>query len=784
LSDHVERREQSLRKAWLLILLCLSPGWLWADTVIIGALAYRGPEEAAARWSATADYLSRHVPEHDFRIEPLELASLREAVAGDRVHFVLTNPGHYVMLESAHGVTRIATLQARYGGEVYTRFGAAIIARNDRPGLEQLGDLKGKSLMAVAKNAFGGFQMGWRELDRAGIDPFTDIRELRFAGFPQDDIVQAVLAGEVDAGFVRSGILERLVAEGKVPADALKVLNDQAVPGFGPALSTRLYPEWPFAKVNHTPEALAKRVAQALLAMPADDPAARAARAAGWTIPLDYSPVHDLMRELRIGPYERLGEVAWQDVLREYAAVVTLTASLFLVMVIATVWVGRANRRLDQSRAQLARHRDTLEQEVGRRTQELRRVNVALERDIEARRRAEASLQRSGTALQRLYEISVDPGLSHEQKLEGLLLLGREHFDMEAALLHRVAEGGLQLCASNGDTSHAEEVAGCLPRLGSDEVGPIEVRPPPGAACTRTLLGFPVLVAGERRCLLSFVGELRERPPLEAVDRELLRLMAQWIGAEMARQSAEDERDRHAAHLAKVGRLTTMGEMASGLAHEINQPLTAAANFTSGSLRRLREPEPDIAMVEAGLEKALQGVGRATEIIRHLRDFVTTGVPEKGRFDLNASVRRVLDLVANEARRAGVRLDSDALQEGPLWLQGDSIQIEQVVMNLVRNAVEASPAGGTVAIDSLLFDGRVRLRVQDSGSGFDADTEAHLFDPFYSTKPDGMGLGLAISRSIIEAHDGLLWAEQNKQGACFIFQLPSREQEGGESTDA
>jgi C4-dicarboxylate-specific signal transduction histidine kinase len=760
-----------LRNARLLILLCLLPQLGWADTIYLGALAYRGPHEALARWSATAEYLSRHIPEHDFQVKPLGLESLRKAVAADQVHFVLTNPGHYVALEALHGATRIATLQARYAGDVYTRFGAVIITRADRDDLTWLGDLKGRSLMAVAKEAFGGFQMGWRELAAAGIDPFADVGKLLFVGFPQDAIVQAVLDGKADAGIVRSGILERLISEGRLMPDRLKVLNRQKRPDFMPALSTRLYPEWPFAKVKHTPEVLAKQVAKALLAMPATDQAARAARAAGWTIPLDYTPVHELMRELRIGPYRDLGQVTWRDVLREYAVVLVLAAMLFLVLVAATLWVGRTNRQLAHSQAQLARNRDTLEQEVGRRTRELRRVNMALERDIDARRRAEASLQRSGMALQLLYAISVDPVLGHEEKLKRLLRLGRKHFDMEAALLHRVDDQGLVLCASDGDSSHAEAVAGCLPRFDND-IGPIEVHPPPGSQCERTLLGFPVLVGGERRCVLAFVGELRERPPLEPVDRELLRLMAQWIGAEMARQNAEDERDRHRAQLAKVARLTTMGEMASGLAHEINQPLTAAANYTGGSLRRLREAKPDIAAVQVGMEKALQGITRATEIIRHLRSFMTTGVPEQERFDLNTSVRRVLDLVAPEARRAEVVLDDALLGEGPLWLLGDSIQVEQVVMNLVRNAVEASSQDGRVVVGSGRDENMARLWVQDQGAGFDAGAAEHLFDPFYSTKADGMGLGLAISRSIIEAHGGRLWAEQNNPGASFIFTLP------------
>lgn len=761
----------SLRRVWLSLLLCCLASAAPADTVTIGALAYRGPDEALQRWSATAEYLSWFIPEHDFVIRPLNLDALTRAVVEGQVNFVLTNPGHYVMLEAEYGVTRIVTLQALYGSRPYTRFGAAIIARADRPRLNSLHDLRGKTLMAVDEQAFGGFQMAWRELAAAGVDPFRDLRELRFAGFPQDDIVRAVADGAVDAGVVRSGILERMVAEGKVFPDELKVLGPRRESGFGLGLSTRLYPEWPFAKVKHTSDRLAKQVAQALLAMQGDDAAAAAARGAGWTIPLDYTPVHDLMRELRIGPYAYLGHVDWRDVLREYGAVVVLTVALFLVLASATVWISRANRRLGHSQAQLARHRDTLEQEVGRRTRELRRVNVALERDIAARRRAEASLQRSGMALQQLYEISVDPALRHAEKLTRLLRLGREHFRMEAALLYRIEDRRLHLCASDGDDSQAEAVADCLPRFGR-EAGPIEIHPPPGASCTRTVLGFPVLVGGERRCILSFVSEELAHPPLDPVDRELLRLMAQWIGAEMARQNAEEQRDRHRAQLARVGRLTTMGEMASGLAHEINQPLTAAANFTSGCLRRLQEPGSDLETVRTGMEKTLQGVNRATEIIRHLREFVQTGVPEMERFDLNASVRRVLELVAAEARRAELTLDGEALCDGELWVLGDSIQLEQVMMNLVRNAVEAAPRDTRVIIGSSREDGRARLWVCDSGAGFDAESHERLFDPFYTTKSDGMGLGLAISRSIIESHGGRLWAQANNPGACFIFHIP------------
>lgn len=740
-----------------------------ADEVVIGALAYRGHADAVARWSATADYLSREIPEHRFVIRPMSLNALRNAVAEGQVHFALTNPGHYVVLESAFGATRIVTLQATFGGEIYTRFGAAVIARADRTDLNGLEDLKGRSFRAVAPNAFGGFQMAWRELAAAGLDLEHDLAELSFSGFPQDAIVYAVLLGKVDAGTVRSGIVERMIGEGKLKPGQIKVLNARVSEDFFPQHSTRLYPEWPFAKVKDTSEALAKQVAQALLRMPADSAAALASRGAGWTIPLDYTPVHELMRELRIGPYEGLGHVSLQDVLREHGAVVMLTLGLLLVLAGSTAWISHANRRLAQSQAELAAHRDNLEQQVALRTHELRRVNVALENDIQARRLAEQTLQRSRTALQKLYEISVDHGQDHTQKLNSLMHLGREHFGMEAALLYRHGADGLKLCAADGDTHFAEEAASCMRGLVGTK-GPADFKPGRTRCGSRMLLGFPVMVHDDQRCLLAFVGDQAHRPELDAVDRELLRLMAQWIGAEMERQDADEERERHRAQMTKVARLNTMGEMASGLAHELNQPLTAALNYTSGSLRRLAENGHDVDEVVQGMERALEGVNRATAIIRHLREFVQTGVPAQEPFAVHLAINRVIDLLAPEARRSGVALHK-FLPERQLTVRGDLMQVEQVVLNLIRNGIEATPTGGSVSVSAQQWAELVVVCVADEGPGIELDSEG-LFDPFYTTKADGMGLGLSISRSIVEAHGGRLWAENNNNGAQFCFELP------------
>ena len=159
--------------------------------------------------------------------------------------------------------------------------------------------------------------MAWRELKDSGINPFRDFTSLRFSQ-THDAVVYAVRDGLVDAGTVRTDTLERMTEEKKIDLRAFRVLNRQHGEGFPFALSTRLYPEWPLAKVRQTGDELAQKVVIALLRMPPDNLAARAAKITGWTIPLDYQPVHELMRELRLGPYKDYGRVTLSQAVRQY----------------------------------------------------------------------------------------------------------------------------------------------------------------------------------------------------------------------------------------------------------------------------------------------------------------------------------------------------------------------------------------------------------------------------------------------------------------------------------
>jgi two-component system sensor histidine kinase TtrS len=357
---------------WLVVgLLALQPGISMTDTreiCSIGVLAHRGPETAIRMWTPTIDYLSSQIAGYEFRVVPLDLDGMYEAEERGELDFILTNPGHYVELESHHGISRILTLLNDRQGEPSRMFGAVIFSSAHRNDIQSLADLKGKTFAAVDEAAFGGFQMAWRELKEAGVDPFTDLSELRFMGFPQDEIVSSVRDGLVDAGTVRTGILERLADKGAINLVDFNVLNPKMSEEFPLLHSTNLYPEWAFAKTKSVPDELAQDVVIALLQMTRDDPATQAGKYIGWTVPLDYNRVHELFQVLGIGPYQVSRDISFVEVLRRYWYWLVLLFGIILFSVILNIFIKR---------------------EVDRRTLQLSDSNRALVDQVLVRRRAE-----------------------------------------------------------------------------------------------------------------------------------------------------------------------------------------------------------------------------------------------------------------------------------------------------------------------------------------------------------------------------------------------------------
>lgn len=283
-------------RALLVAALGTLSGGAVAAEVRLGVLAFLGEDAAAHAWAPVVARLGAALPGTQVSLRRLDHRGLEAAVAAGEIDFVITNPGHYVELEAAFGVSRILTLDSGEGAEVARAIGSAVVVPAARTDLRTLADLRGARVAIVGREAFGGFQLVWRELAAAGVSPEA-LGALPALGLPMDRVLEAVARGEADAGVVRACLLERRPQW----AGQLRVLAPRAEPGFPCATSTRLYPDWPLAALRQTPPELARRVAIALLSMPAVEGVA-------WSVPADYQSVHELFRELHIGPYAYLQE--------------------------------------------------------------------------------------------------------------------------------------------------------------------------------------------------------------------------------------------------------------------------------------------------------------------------------------------------------------------------------------------------------------------------------------------------------------------------------------------
>jgi len=244
----------------------------------------------------------------------------------------------------------------------------------------------------------------------------------------------------------------------------------------------------------------------------------------------------------------------------------------------------------------------------------------------------------------------------------------------------------------------------------------------------------------------------------------------------LVQSRAEEALRRVQAELARVARVATLGELAASIAHEVNQPIAAVVTNAGAGLRWLAAQPPDLGEARQTFERIIKAGSRASDVIGRIRALVKKAPVLKDRLDINETILEVVALTRSEGERHRVSLQTQLAGDLPL-IPGDRIQLQQVILNLIVNALEAVSGVGEGPRELLITSGKdaakgVLVAVRDSGTGLDSVSLERVFEAFYTTKPDGMGMGLAISRSIIEAHGGRLWATPNvPRGAVFWFTL-------------
>jgi PAS domain S-box-containing protein len=405
-----------------------------------------------------------------------------------------------------------------------------------------------------------------------------------------------------------------------------------------------------------------------------------------------------------------------------------------------------------QAEAEVRRLNQGLEHQVAERTAQLEATNEKLRKEIAERERADEALRQSEDRLRLV--IDTIPALVWSKFPDGSADFLNQRFREYTGLSveQGLGEGWLKAIHPEDPASSVEEWRAAFAAGKSFEFE---------ARLRRA--------DGEYRWFL-FRGE-----PLRTEAGKIVK----WYGTTTDiedRKQAEWVLQEAQAGLAHVARLTTMGELVGAIAHEVNQPIAAIVTNANFCLRELASATPNPDKLREAISEIVNDGTRASAVISRIRALLQKGTPKRVSVDINQIIQEVAVLLRNELARNHVSLSMDLGSDLPR-VSGDGVLLQQVLINLIMNGIEAmsSIMRGLreLAIKSSRDHDEVSIQVKDSGSGFDSQQAEHIFEPFFTTKPEGIGMGLSISRSIVESHGGRLWAESGPTGAFFQFTLPA-----------
>ena len=874
----------------------------FAEPVRVGVLAFRPKLQIRSQWQPLTAILKQALPERDFTIEAYSFPELEAAVTAKQLDFILTNPAHYRLMAHRNGLSApLATTTKPEQNQPISTFGGVIFTQADRSDINILADIRGKTVVilrtatiavfyrfifadsGVAENSyiaryapvsapcsrqkstrykirtcdrakyitktesFGGYQMQAYELAMAGIKLSEEVK-LLLTGMPHDLTVDAILKGRADIGFARTGVLEAMAREDKLDLARLKIINAQSSIDFPMLLSTRLYPEWPFAALLPVDAKLVRKVAAALFLLEENTAATQTMDIDGFTIPADYSPVEELQRTLHFSPFEARPELTFTDLWIHYRNPFIAAFTAFILILLLAFRLLAANRRLSIKQGLIKEQSQRLKE-----SEEL--LKFALEgagdgvwdwriqtgelflskrwKEMLGYREEDQLPNRLDTFESRLHPDDKAQTLTKVQDyFNDLNTVYQEEFRMRCKNGHYkwILSRGMVVSMANDGTllrmvgtytdiserkqtqialqnsydllnNLAAQVPGvlyqyqtfpdgrsCFPFASQGikeiyEVTPEQVRENGSPV-------FTVLHPDDRdsivesiresaRTLLPWHQEYRVTLPKQGLRWRLSNARPERLddGSILWHGFTADITEHKQVEAALLRSNADLEQFAYSISHDMRQPLRMVTGHLQLLDRALKDSLDDDN--RTNLNFALDGAKRMDAMIVSLLEYSRVGrkTEPKNQVFSRESLDEALHFLApyTQDNAADIRITGTWPQ-----LHASRDELTRLLQNLIGNALKyhAASRPPRIEIDAQTVDGLWRVTVKDNGIGI-APSQSHRLFHFFSrlqsrSQFEGTGMGLALSRKIVEHHGGRIWVESQGEGygSVFIFEIP------------
>lgn len=711
------------------------------NTINIGVMVGSDSGHTMDDWNTTVDFLNAETDTNLFELIPIQFNNFTEIEAKE-IDFIICGPWMYVEGENEQGITAIATHKHIWEGKFYTMYGAVFITQANRTDINSLDDLRNRSFMYVDNTSFSSYLITLHEIQQIerGIETSqktgtpqpppsliygmsedllknSPFKTVSFGG-NSTAVVLAVKEGKVDGGAIRTGTLEEMAAEGLIELEEFKVINQQHVEGFPFLLSSRLYPEWVFARTNSVSDELAEEVVIALLKMPD--------KKGGWTVSQDYQQVRDLMRHLRVGPYEDIGKMSLKDIIIRYWYLFALILMIIFVMGLTTTYVDSVNRKYKKELAK----REKAEQSLIESEDKFAKISMSAQ---------DAIIMMDNKGLVTFWNRAAEKMFEYAKEE----VIGKDLHSLIAPEEYKDGyKNGLVEFMATGKGSALGQAISLKARKKSGEEFPVEL----------SLSSFVL-----RDGTWNAAGIIRDITYRKKAEEAL-------IDARITAESAN----------------RTKSEFLANMSHELRTPLNAIIGFSDILL------EKTIGDLNEKQIKYLRNISTSgRHFLALINDVLDLSKVDAGKmqiayekFTISEVYTDVKNILSNFAISKSIKLTFE-IEPGLDEISADKLKFKQILYNLVSNAIKFTPEHGSVHISASIRSNVLHMEVRDTGIGISDEDQKKLFSAFtqldstYSRKYQGTGLGLVLVKKYVEMHRGKVWVESEiEKGSSFVFEIP------------